>query len=92
MLGDLLSALFAGLVVGALGRLVVPGRQPIGCLLTILIGVVGAVAGTAIARAADVEWWLLVLLLQVAVAAVGVAIAAAGMRGPRRPPPPPYPR
>lgn len=87
MLGDLISALFAGLVVGALGRLVVPGRQPIGCLFTILIGVVGAVAGTAIARAADVEWWLLVLLLQVGVAAVGVAIVAAAMRGPRRPPP-----
>lgn len=92
MLGDIISALFAGLVVGALGRLVVPGRQPIGCLFTILIGVVGAVAGTAIARAADVEWWLLVLLLQVAVAAVGVAIAAAAMRGPRRPRPPSYPR
>jgi uncharacterized membrane protein YeaQ/YmgE (transglycosylase-associated protein family) len=87
MLGDIVSALFAGLVVGALGRLVVPGRQPIGCLFTILIGVVGAVAGTAIANAAGVEWWLLVLLLQVAVAAVCVSVVAAAMRGPRRPPP-----
>jgi uncharacterized membrane protein YeaQ/YmgE (transglycosylase-associated protein family) len=89
MLGDIVSALFAGLVVGALGRLVVPGRQPIGCLFTILIGVIGAVAGTAIAGAADVEWWLIVLLLQVGVAAVGVAVVAAAMRRPHRPSPPP---
>lgn len=88
MLGNLISALLAGLVVGALGRLVVPGRQPIGCLMTILIGVVGAIAGTAIARAAEVDWWLLVFLLQVAVAAVGVAVVAAAMRRPRPPRPP----
>ncbi len=87
MLGDLFSAIFAGLIVGALGRLVVPGRQPIGCLFTILIGIVGAVAGTAIARAADLDWWLIVLVCQVGVAAVGVAIVAAAMRGPRWGPP-----
>lgn len=89
MLGDLVSALFVGLVVGALGRLVVPGRQAIGCLFTVLIGLVGAVAGTAIARAADIDWWLLVLALQVGVAAVGVAVVAGAMRGPRRRPQPP---
>ena len=32
------GALLVGLIIGALGRLVVPGRQPIGCLLTILLG------------------------------------------------------
>lgn len=87
MLGDLVSALFVGLIVGALGRLVVPGRQAIGCLFTVLIGLVGAVAGTAIARAADIDWWLLVLAVQVGVAAVGVALVASAMRGPRRRPP-----
>lgn len=81
MLGDLFSAVFAGLVVGALGRLVVPGRQPIGCLFTLLIGIVGAVAGTAIARAAGFDWWLIVLACQVGVAAVGVAVVEASMRG-----------
>ena len=86
MLGDLFSALVAGLFVGALGRLVVPGRQPIGCLFTLLIGVVGAVAGTAIANAAGFGWWLIVLACQVGVAAVGVAIVAGTMRNSRRPP------
>ena len=90
MIGELVSAVIAGALIGALGRLVVPGRQPIGCLFTVLIGIVGAVAGTAIAKAADVDWWLLVLAIQVAVAAVGVAVAAAAMRDRRhRPPRPP---
>jgi uncharacterized membrane protein YeaQ/YmgE (transglycosylase-associated protein family) len=86
MLGDLFSALVAGLFVGALGRLVVPGRQAIGCLFTLLIGIVGAVAGTAIANAAGFDWWLIVLACQVGVAAVGVAIVAGTMRSSRRPP------
>lgn len=81
------GALLVGLVIGALGRLVVPGRQPIGCLFTILIGIVGSVAGLAIAKAADLDWWLVVLACQVAVAAVGVALVAAALRTWRRPPP-----
>ena len=86
MLGNIVSALIAGLIVGALGRLVVPGRQPIGCLFTMLIGVVGAVAGTAIAKAAGFDWWIIVLACQVGVAAVGVAVVAGTMRSSRRPP------
>lgn len=85
----LFSAIVVGLVVGALGRLVVPGRQAIGCLFTILLGIVGALAGAAIADAAGVDWWLLVLACQVGVAAVGVAIVARSMRGPRWKPRPP---
>jgi uncharacterized membrane protein YeaQ/YmgE (transglycosylase-associated protein family) len=82
-----ISALVVGLVVGALGRLVVPGRQPIGCLFTILIGIVGAVSGTAIAEAAGLDWWLVVLACQVGVAAAAVAVVATAMRGPRPRPP-----
>ncbi len=84
--GNVFSAIVVGLLIGALGRLVVPGRQPIGCLMTLLIGIIGAVAGAALGRAADVGGWL-VFALQVGVAAVGVAVVAAAMRGPRRRPP-----
>lgn len=79
----ILGAIFVGLLVGALGRLVVPGRQAIGCLFTLLLGIIGAVAGAAIADAAGVHWWLLVLACQVGVAAVGVAVVSAAMRAPR---------
>ena len=34
-----------GLVVGAVARLVIPGRQHIGIIVTILIGIVGAFLG-----------------------------------------------
>ena len=42
------SGLFAAIIVGALGRLLVRGYQPIGCLLTLVIGLVGAGLGGAL--------------------------------------------
>jgi uncharacterized membrane protein YeaQ/YmgE (transglycosylase-associated protein family) len=84
---SILGAILVGLIIGGLGRLAVPGRQPIGCLMTMLIGIIGAVAGLAIARSADVNSWLLVLGAQVGVAAVGVLIASRAMGRPRRRPP-----
>jgi len=39
-----------GLVVGVLARLVLPGRQPIGILKTLLVGVIGSVIGGIIAN------------------------------------------
>jgi uncharacterized membrane protein YeaQ/YmgE (transglycosylase-associated protein family) len=52
------SGLFAAIVVGALGRLLVRGFQPIGCLLTLLIGLVGAGLGGAIGHALHWGFWL----------------------------------
>nr|MDT0664241.1 GlsB/YeaQ/YmgE family stress response membrane protein [Micromonospora sp. DSM 115978] len=71
----IISALVTGLVVGALGRLVVPGRQAIGCVLTVLVGLLGAMIGLAVAEAVDAAW-LLTLLLQIAVAAVLVLVVS----------------
>jgi uncharacterized membrane protein YeaQ/YmgE (transglycosylase-associated protein family) len=76
----IISALVVGLIIGALARLVVPGRQPIPIWLTIVIGIIGAVVGTFLAQVIGVavtpgiDW--IEILLQVAVAAAGVAIAA----------------
>ncbi|HZU72172.1 MAG TPA: hypothetical protein VE990_05310 [Acidimicrobiales bacterium] len=46
------SVLVAGLVIGALGRLVVPGPNPMGCLTTSLVGIGGSVIGGVIGRLA----------------------------------------
>ena len=43
--GDVLVYILAGLIIGALARLIVPGRQRMGILLTIIIGIVAAVIG-----------------------------------------------
>lgn len=47
-MGILAWVLF-GLVVGALARLVTPGKGPSGCIPTMAIGIVGALIGGAIA-------------------------------------------
>ena len=47
----LIAWLFIGLVVGGLARLLVPGRQRIGLILTILIGIVAALLGGIITTA-----------------------------------------
>jgi len=81
---SIITAILIGTVVGVLGRLVLPGKQPIGMLVTILVGIVAAFIGTAIARAmgiptatSGIDW--LELLVQVIVAALGVALVAALM-------------
>lgn len=81
------TAIIIGLIIGALGRLVVPGKQNIPIWLTLVIGVVAAILGTLVAGAlgvddtAGIDW--IELALQVAVAAIGVAVAA-GAYGRRR--------
>ncbi len=73
----ILSAVLIGAVLGVLGRLLVPGRNPIGCLLTIGVGILAALAGTALAAAAGVEtvgWSWAEFGIQVIVAAFGVAL------------------
>jgi uncharacterized membrane protein YeaQ/YmgE (transglycosylase-associated protein family) len=78
----IISAILIGLVIGVLGRLVVPGKQHIPIWLTILVGIGAALLGTALARAMGIatategiDW--LELIVQVVVAAIGVAIVSA---------------
>ncbi len=40
-----LSWILLGLVAGALAKFIMPGKDPGGCLVTILIGIVGAIVG-----------------------------------------------
>ena len=81
-----ITAIVIGLIIGALGRLVVPGKQNIPIWLTLVIGVVAALIGTLLAGAFGVDdtpgidW--IELILQVGLAAVGVAVVA-GMRARR---------
>jgi uncharacterized membrane protein YeaQ/YmgE (transglycosylase-associated protein family) len=83
---NIIMALIVGLIIGALGRLVVPGKQNTPIWLTIVIGIVAALLGTVIAKAVGVsdtkgiDW--IELLFQVVLAAVGVALTAGiGRRG-----------
>jgi uncharacterized membrane protein YeaQ/YmgE (transglycosylase-associated protein family) len=45
VIGYLIGVAVFGLIIGALGRLLVPGRQPLGCLMTMLVGIGGSLLG-----------------------------------------------
>jgi len=70
------TAILAGVVIGAVGRLIIPGRQAIGWILTFVLGLVGAVFGGFLAEGMDIDVWWQVLIVQVVVAAVLVALVS----------------
>ena len=42
--------ILVGLVIGVIAKLLMPGRDPGGCIITILLGIAGAFVGTWIGR------------------------------------------
>jgi uncharacterized membrane protein YeaQ/YmgE (transglycosylase-associated protein family) len=60
--------IFFGLVVGVIAKLVMPGRDPGGIIVTMLLGIVGAVLGGFVGRAMglygpnDSAGWLMSIL------------------------------
>ena len=84
---DYVAAILFGAVIGVVARILLPGRQGIGLILTVLIGMGAAVAGTwaadhwdihsehfLVVRGHSYDW--LVIAVQVGIAIVGIAIAA----------------
>ena len=84
-IGGILGAILIGLLIGALGRLAVPGRQRMPIWLTIVVGVVAALVGSAIVGplrdTSGVDW--IEIAVQVGLAAVGVSLVS-GRRSRRR--------
>jgi uncharacterized membrane protein YeaQ/YmgE (transglycosylase-associated protein family) len=75
MLGRIIGLIVAGLIIGALGRLVHPGRDPMPIWLTILIGIAATlIAGLIIGG-------LLGFIIAVAIAAGLVALVGNQYRG-----------
>ncbi|GGP10853.1 GlsB/YeaQ/YmgE family stress response membrane protein [Nonomuraea glycinis] len=82
---SILGAILIGAVIGAIGRLLLPGRQAIGWILTIVVGIVAALVGTLLAQVLGVETtpgidWI-ELVMQVVLAIVGVGLVAGLRRG-----------
>ena len=83
----IISAIIIGAVIGALGRLVIPGRQSMPIWLTVVVGIIAALLGSVIANAlgvqttAGVDWTE--IFIQVLLAAIGVAVVG-GVTGRRR--------
>ncbi|WP_313673238.1 GlsB/YeaQ/YmgE family stress response membrane protein [Mycolicibacterium sp.] len=88
MIGTILSAIVVGAIIGALARLALPGRQGIGMVMTILLGITGSFLGSWITSQfgysnAGGGFAILPFLVGVIAAAVliGIYVAMAGRRG-----------
>ena len=45
MIGEIIAAILIGIVAGYLGRLLLPGRDPMGFVQTVVFGIIGALVG-----------------------------------------------
>jgi len=70
---ELLWLAITGLIIGGLGRLVLPGRQEIGLLTTALVGIAASLLGGILAELFDAGW-LVRFLVAVALAAIGITL------------------
>ncbi len=76
-IGGIITAIIFGGIIGALGRLLVPGRQHIPIWLTILVGIVAAFIGTWLAHLLHLKthgfnFWE--LIFQIGLAVIGVLL------------------
>jgi uncharacterized membrane protein YeaQ/YmgE (transglycosylase-associated protein family) len=49
-IGAIITTCIIGLVVGAIAKLLMPGKDPGGCIITMLLGLAGAWLGTGLGR------------------------------------------
>ena len=68
-----LWAIIVGLVLGLLAKAIIPGKQHVPLWLTVILGMLGAIGGNAVARAvgvdatAGIDWWRHVFQLAAAI-------------------------
>ena len=78
--------IIAGAVIGALARLVMPGRQAIGFLVTIILGVLGVLIGyylagaLGVAATSGIDWLRWIISIIVAVLLIAAYVAITGRR------------
>jgi uncharacterized membrane protein YeaQ/YmgE (transglycosylase-associated protein family) len=88
MIGTIISAIVVGAIVGALARLIMPGRQSIGVIMTIVLGILGSLIGSWVTYQVGYSnsnggWAVVPFLVGVVVAIVLIAayLAVSGRRG-----------
>jgi uncharacterized membrane protein YeaQ/YmgE (transglycosylase-associated protein family) len=82
MVGTIIGLIIAGIIIGALARLFMPGRQAIGMIATIVVGIIGTLVGYWIAAALGVEetngvdWirWIISIIVAVVLVAITASI------------------
>ncbi|MGI9033618.1 MAG: GlsB/YeaQ/YmgE family stress response membrane protein [Acidimicrobiales bacterium] len=62
LIGLIISLVITGLIVGALGRLAIPGPNPMSIGMTILVGIVGALVGALVGAALSASAGIIIIL------------------------------
>ena len=83
---EIIGVIIAGAVIGALAKLVMPGRQAGGVIVTIILGILGVLVGYYLAAALGVEatkgidWLRWIISIIVAVVFIAIYGAVTGRR------------
>ena len=83
---EIIGLIIAGAIIGALARLVMPGRQNISVLITIILGILGVLIGYYLAAAlgvaatAGIDWLRWIISIIVSVVLIMVYGAVTGRR------------
>ena len=77
---ELFWLVVTGLIIGGLGRLVLPGRQNVSLLMTALVGIGASLLGGILADLANAGW-LVKFLVAVVLAAIGITVFSSAERG-----------
>jgi len=86
MVGTIIGLIIAGIIIGALARLFMPGRQAIGMIATVVVGIIGTLVGYWIAAALGVEktngvdWirWIISIIVAVILVAITASVMGRG--------------
>lgn len=70
-IGEIIGLIVVGAIVGLLGRLVIPGKNPMGLLLTIGVGIVAALIAGSLVGGGVVGFVVAVVVAAVLVLLVG---------------------
>jgi len=83
---EIIGVIIAGAIIGALAKLVMPGKQAGGIIITIILGIIGVIIGWYIAAALGVEstngidWIRWIVSIIVAVVLIAIYGAVTGRR------------
>jgi uncharacterized membrane protein YeaQ/YmgE (transglycosylase-associated protein family) len=77
---SLIGAIIIGLIVGALAKAIMPGRDPGGVIITILLGIAGSIIGHFIAAAIYPAEAGPGFIMRLVLAVIGALVLLAGYR------------
>lgn len=83
---EIIGVIIAGAIIGALARFVMPGRQGISVLVTVILGILGVLIGYYLAAAlgvdatAGIDWIRWIISIIVAVLLIGIYGAVTGRK------------